>query len=208
MNRYRFIDRRNAVAIAVAAGALFATAAHAAPTYPVPSGDIMDVPMDAPQYTAPAVQAAAVSYESIDAKTAYTPAAAAGPLTRAEVREARANARASGTMAPSGEIGDTNETIAARDAFNELQAEVITARWNEEARVMAEAAAAERAALLAQQEIDAVLAMGARYADQDSMALNFADRREVLDESTEAVDPEVSIVSTEVSAREKAEPIK
>jgi hypothetical protein len=30
----------------------------------------------------------------------------------------------------------------------------------------------------------------------------------VLDESTEAVDPEVSIVSTEVSAREKAEPIK
>ena len=52
-----------------------------------------------------------------------------GPLTRAQVRESLRVARAAGTLSPSGEIGDTEAVLAARENFNALQAEVMLAEY-------------------------------------------------------------------------------
>jgi hypothetical protein len=61
-----------------------------------------------------------------------------GPLTRQQVREALRIARAAGTMSPSGEIGDTEAVLAARENFNALQAEVMMAEyWRAEERLAA-----------------------------------------------------------------------
>ena len=57
-------------------------------------------------------------------------------LTRAEVREDLKDARATNTMTPSGEIGDTAEVLAARETFNALQTEVMLAR-NQQAQQVA-----------------------------------------------------------------------
>lgn len=57
------------------------------------------------------------------------PAGAGGGLTRAEVRQDLQDARAMSTIAPAGEIGDTTEVLAAREAFNALQTEVLMARY-------------------------------------------------------------------------------
>lgn len=74
-------------------------------------------------------------------------AAAAGPgdgtpatstmqaQTRAEVREDLKDARAMNTMTPAGEMGDTPDVLAAREAFNALQTEVFAARAVEESVV-------------------------------------------------------------------------
>jgi hypothetical protein len=45
-----------------------------------------------------------------------------GPLTREQVKAELAAARAAGTLRPDGEIGDTPEVLAARDAWNAEQA--------------------------------------------------------------------------------------
>ena len=63
--------------------------------------------------------------------------AASSGLTRADVREDLKDARATNTMTPSGEIGDTAEVLAARETFNALQTEVMLARHEHAQRVAA-----------------------------------------------------------------------
>lgn len=64
-------------------------------------------------------------------------AAADSGLTRAEVREDLKDARATNTMTPSGEIGDTAEVLAARETFYALQTEVMLARHEQTPAVAA-----------------------------------------------------------------------
>jgi hypothetical protein len=94
--------------------------------------------------------------------TTFTPASTVGPLSRAEVREALVNWRNAGILVPANEIGDTNETLAAREAFNDMQAEAINARWALESQRMAQARDAAYAAQLARDEIEAVLTAARR----------------------------------------------
>jgi hypothetical protein len=51
------------------------------------------------------------------------------PRSREQVRNELAVARAANMLPNSGEIADTPEVLAARDAFNELQAEVLSAQY-------------------------------------------------------------------------------
>jgi hypothetical protein len=51
-----------------------------------------------------------------------------GPLSRAEVIEQLKSAKAAGTMTLSGEMGDSPEVLAHREAFNALQTEVYDAQ--------------------------------------------------------------------------------
>jgi hypothetical protein len=194
--------RHRLAALSLAAAGLFAASAAqaATATYPVPSGDIMDVPMelqaqaakaDHDRVVAEALQAP-VSEVKPSYDTTFTPATTVGPLSRAEVREALFNARAAGMQPVDGEAGHTTETLQAQEAFNQLQAEVITARWNDEARVMAQAYEAERAALIAQQEIEAVMAMSERREeDTDPLAANgLAPGESLVEPTAEPARPE------------------
>ncbi len=76
----------------------------------------------------------------------YTPETQETPstLTRAEVRDTLTTWRAAGLLTPSGDIGDTNETLQRREEFYALQTEVIVAE-----RIAEQAAAAQAAAELA-----------------------------------------------------------
>ncbi len=51
----------------------------------------------------------------------------AGPKSRAEVRDELMRARATGTISLGGEQGDSDQVLAARETFNELQREVMLA---------------------------------------------------------------------------------
>jgi hypothetical protein len=76
-----------------------------------------------------------------------------GPLTRDDVREALRNARAANLMTPAGE-GDGADVLAAREAFNALQAEVLLAEYAaQQAREMA-------ALQAAQQEAELIVTLG------------------------------------------------
>jgi hypothetical protein len=107
-----------------------------------------------------------------DASTyTYSPASTLGPLTREQVRDELANWRSAGILNPGGEIGDTEQTLAARQAYNEFQFEVVTARWAEETQRMVKARQAEHAAQLAREEIEAVLAATAREQPVDTASM-------------------------------------
>ena len=139
--KQRWALMASTAAVAVAASAFLADAAVAQ--------SANDMPVNA------APQAAVETY-------IYTPASTLGPLTREQVRDEFANWRAAGILNPGGEIGDTEQVLAARQAYNELQVEVITARWAQESQRMAKAREAEHAAQLAREEIEAVLAAASR----------------------------------------------
>lgn len=76
-------------------------------------------------------------------------AAEVAALSRDDVRESLSTARAAGTMSRGGEAGDTAQVLAAREEFNALQTEVLTAQARE---------AAEAMALAEQQALDELLA--------------------------------------------------
>lgn len=57
----------------------------------------------------------------------------APPLSREAVHDALAQARATNRLTPPGEIGDTPEVLAQREAFNALQAEVLTEQADRQA---------------------------------------------------------------------------
>jgi|GEM_PF-4012163 len=157
-------------ALAVAASAFFCATAFAY-NAPIGAGEGMDPSQQVQMKNEPVVAATAPA-TATDPTYTYTPASTVGPLSRDEVREALSNWRAAGILVPANEIGDTNETVAARQAFNEMQAEVITARWAAESLVMAKAREAEYAAQLAREEIEAVLAAASREQPVDTAVMN------------------------------------
>jgi hypothetical protein len=120
------------------------------------------VALAASAFMADAALAQSASDMPADTTYVYSPASTPGPLTRAQVREELANWRTAGILNPGGEIGDTEQVLAARQAYNELQFEVVTARWAQETQRMVKAREAEHAAQLARDEIEAVLAAGER----------------------------------------------
>ena len=75
----------------------------------------------------------------------------AGPRTRAEVVEQLRSARATNTITPATEPGDTQDVLDAREAFNALQAEVYAARVAAVQAHQQLASACERARTLAAQ---------------------------------------------------------
>jgi len=176
-NRKHRVSKLAALTLAASA---FAVPAFAF-TAPLGAGEGLDPAQQAEMGAAPVVDTTTVQAQGAaspstvggdsDPTYTYTPASTVGPLSRAEVREALENWRNAGILVPANEIGDTNETLAAREAFNEMQAEAITARWGQEAEVMAKARETEYAAQLARQEIEAVLAAAAREEPVGTAAL-------------------------------------
>lgn len=163
-------------ALAVAASAFFAAPAFAY-NAPIGAGEGLDPSQQVQMTSEPMVTTTASSATPAPAMSAnptytYTPASTVGPLSRDEVREALQNWRNAGILVPANDIGDTNETLAARQAFNEMQAEVITARWAAESQVMAKARETEYAAQLARQEIEAVLAAASREQPVDTAVVD------------------------------------
>lgn len=53
-------------------------------------------------------------------------------VTRAEVRADLQQARVTNRMTPAGEIGDTTDVLDAREAFNQLQTDVIQSAFQEQ----------------------------------------------------------------------------
>lgn len=177
-----------------------AATAFAAPAFaynaPIGAGEGLDPSQQVQMQVAPlqgaAVQSAdtsALAMVATDPTYTYTPASTVGPLSREEVREALQNWRNANILVPANEIGDTSETLSARDAFNDMQAEAITARWNQESDRMAKARQTEYAAQLARQEIEAMLAAAAREQPVESAGL---DRSPTSDLPTAVAEPVVA----------------
>lgn len=70
-------------------------------------------------------------------------AQSSGALTRAEVLEQLAEARATGTLAGGGELSDTDELLSARVAYNERQTRTLLARYEAASQPLAAAAPAQ-----------------------------------------------------------------
>jgi len=129
MKRATMVLSHIAAAITLA-GATFAARAG--------NGEALD--FDPPSMHMSSAQAAPAAVE------ATLPGESSGPLTRADVKASLQVARAARTLGMQGEIGDSEEVVAHRQAFNELQAEVLQARY---------AAAAQTQGQLQEQVADA-----------------------------------------------------
>jgi hypothetical protein len=103
-NRFRFAGL-SAAALAVAAFAA-APAFADEPSAEGTGSAALTMPVPVPEYTV---------------VISGTRDPGAGPLTREQVREELREAKAAGTMAGTGEAGDTPQILTARDHFNAMQ---------------------------------------------------------------------------------------
>ena len=195
MNSNNRKHRLSTLAALTLAATAFASPAFAYDA-PIGAGEGLDpsqqVQMQMAAMQGAVVQAAdtsAVAMVATDPTYTYTPASTVGPLSREEVREALQNWRNANILVPANEIGDTSETLAARDAFNDMQGEAIAARWSQESDRMAKARQTEYAAQLARQEIEAVLAAATREQPVETAGL---DRSPTSDLPTAVAEPVVA----------------
>ena len=124
--------------------------------------------------TAPAVPASQDSASDTEAA-----------ITRDQVQDELMIARQTGTLTPSGEIGDTPEILAAREAYNELQAEVLEAQY---AQAAAEAAAA------------AVPVSALPATDADAVTMTMGDLIQLIDAAQQQGDAVVLVVHRDAVA--------
>lgn len=97
-------------------------------------------------------------------------------LTRQEVRESLKRARAANIVSPTHEIGDTQEVLAAREAFYALQTEAIVAQYAAEQREQERLAALEADRQLRQALLDEEVAEWSGQGEPDpSMAMSAPD---------------------------------
>jgi len=157
------------IPIVVAALALGASASSRA-------GEALDIELPSMRTPIEALQAPASSVMAASATSFET---APAPLTRADVREALKMARASNTMTPAGEIGDTTEVLQAREDFYVLQTEVLQAEY----LAAAQRAQAQQQSLLEQQaaaNVDELLDFVDREGAQGTTALTRAADDELV----------------------------
>lgn len=149
-------------------------------------------------------EAAAQNEAALAVSSTYRSANGGGPLTREQVREELRQARENGTMSMHGELGDTPQVLAAREAFNVAQSETIVAEViADQQRTVALAEAeirrsqieseAQLAQTLALSEGEEVVPDGAAAADSDESEV----RIDVIDMQSGAAssDNELVIVS-------------
>lgn len=149
-------------------------------------------------------ETAAQTEAALAVSSTYRSANGGGPLSREQVREELRLARESGTLSMHGEAGDTQQVLAAREAFNVAQSETIVAEViADQQRLVALAEAELRrseieaegqlAQTLALSEGEELMPEGAAAADSDGTEV----RVDVIDMQTSAASPanELVIVS-------------
>jgi hypothetical protein len=94
--------------------------------------------------------------------------ASAGPLTREQVREELREAKAHGTMAGTGEAGDTPEILAARDKFNAIQYDRLMSQAIEEQNAAAAYAELDQRMRDEQAESDLLAVMNIPLSPEDT----------------------------------------